>query len=149
MIIRSGEFGNGSDEDVMKIGLEVGLKFLRATKPPPLPLKEREERALEFTDSILTLTSAVISVPSGTASLTDCGIIPALVSTIALEGRMSRRSLSAQAEVLRGNSKMGQSCLHRCHTRLLPLLVILLLLPPSLTRSPTPTRMMNHTRIVC
>lgn len=78
---------------VMDIGIELGLAFLRATKPPPLPLKVREERALEFIDSILTLTSAVISVPSGTASLTDCGIIPALVSTIALDGQMARRLL--------------------------------------------------------
>lgn len=84
--------GTGNDS-VMNIGIELGLAFLRATKPPPLPLKVREERALEFIDSILTLTSAVISVPSGTASLTDCGIIPALVSTIALDGQMARRLL--------------------------------------------------------
>jgi hypothetical protein len=105
-MVRNGDFGSGSDDDVVNIGLEVGLAFLRATKPPPLPLKEREERALEFTDSILTLTSAVISVPSGTASLTDCGIIPALVSTISLEGRMARRSLSVQEE-LREDSSDG------------------------------------------
>jgi hypothetical protein len=86
------KIGTGTDS-VMDIGIELGLAFLRATKPPPLPLKVREERALEFIDSILTLTSAVISVPSGTASLTDCGIIPALVSTIALDGQMARRLL--------------------------------------------------------
>jgi len=90
--VMKNNIGTGTDS-VMDIGIELGLAFLRATKPPPLPLKVREERALEFIDSILTLTSAVISVPSGTASLTDCGIIPALVSTIALDGQMARRLL--------------------------------------------------------
>ena len=84
--------GMGNDS-VMDIGLELGLAFLRATKPPPMPLAVREERALEFIDFILTLTSSVISIPSGTASLTDCGIVPALVSTIALDGQMARRLL--------------------------------------------------------
>jgi hypothetical protein len=102
---RSGDVGKDSDDDVKNIGLDLGLAFLRATKPPPLPLKEREERALEFIDSVLTLTSAVISVPSGTASLTDCGIIPALVSTIALDGQMARRSLSLQAEAVLGKNE--------------------------------------------
>lgn len=72
------------------IGLELGLAFLKATKPPPLAQKDREERALEFIDSVLTLTSAVISVPTGTAALTDCGIIPALVSTIALDSQTAQ-----------------------------------------------------------
>ncbi len=86
--------GSDNDSDRMKdLGLELGLAFLEATKPPPLPLREREERALEFIDSVLTLTSAVISVPSGTASLTDCGIIPALVSSVALDGRIARSSV--------------------------------------------------------
>ena len=73
-------------------GLELGLAFIRATKPPPLPRKVRQERALEFIDSVLTLTSAVIAVPSGTSALTDCGIIPALVSTIALDSQMAKNS---------------------------------------------------------
>ena len=63
-----------------------------------MPQSQREERALEFVDSVLTLTSAVISVPTGTASLTDCGIIPALVSTIALDGQVARRSLLEDTE---------------------------------------------------
>lgn len=86
----------GEDGGTRDIGLELGLAFLAATKPPPLPQSEREERALEFIDSVLTLTSAVISVPSGTASLTDCGIIPALVSTVALDGQMARRALQRE-----------------------------------------------------
>lgn len=79
--------GDGSDT-----GLELGLAFLRATKPPPLPRKIRQERALEFIDAVLTLTSTVISVPSGTSALTDCGIIPALVSTVALDSQMTKNS---------------------------------------------------------
>lgn len=35
-------------ESERDIGLELGLAFLRATKPPPLPRQEREERSLEF-----------------------------------------------------------------------------------------------------
>ena len=74
-----------STVDGNNTGLELGLAFIRATKPPPLPKEIRQERALEFIDIVLTLTSAVISVPSGTSALTDCGIIPALVSTVALD----------------------------------------------------------------
>ena len=74
------------------IGLELGLTFLKSTKPPPLPQTDREERALEFIDAVLTLTSAVVSVPSGTAALTDCGIIPALVSTIALDSQIAQKT---------------------------------------------------------
>jgi hypothetical protein len=81
---------NNGDEN--NTGLELGLAFIRATKPPPLPQKVRQERALEFIDAVLTLTSAVISVPSGTSALTDCGIIPALVSTIALDSQMIKNS---------------------------------------------------------
>lgn len=80
---------NGDGNDT---GLELGLAFLRATKPPPLPRKIRQERALEFIDAVLTLTSTVISVPSGTSALTDCGIIPALVSTVALDSQMTKNS---------------------------------------------------------
>eukprot|EP00571_Detonula_confervacea_P003423 CAMPEP_0172329052 /NCGR_PEP_ID=MMETSP1058-20130122/60671_1 /TAXON_ID=83371 /ORGANISM="Detonula confervacea, Strain CCMP 353" /LENGTH=4507 /DNA_ID=CAMNT_0013046199 /DNA_START=90 /DNA_END=13614 /DNA_ORIENTATION=- len=91
------ENGKKSSGSVKDIGLELGLAFLKATKPPPLPQKDREERALEFIDSVLTLTSAVISVPSGTASLTDCGIIPALVSTIALDSQMAKKSQTEES----------------------------------------------------
>ena len=50
-------------------------------------------RPLDLVDSVLTLASAVVSVPSGTASLTDRGIVPALVGTIALDGCVARMSL--------------------------------------------------------
>ena len=96
--IKGSSIRSGGKKSVKDIGLELGLAFLKATKPPPLPQSQREERALEFVDSVLTLTSAVISVPTGTASLTDCGIIPALVSTIALDGQVARRSLLEDTE---------------------------------------------------
>ena len=88
---------NGTNETKSEkdLGMELGVAFLKATKPPALPRHEREERALEFIDAVLTLTSAVISVPSGTASLTDCGIIPALVSTVALDGKMAGRGTTS------------------------------------------------------
>ena len=64
---------NGSDA----IAFDVGLVFVEATMPPKLPRVVQLERALEFVDSVLTLTSAVVSSPSGTSALTDCGLIPA------------------------------------------------------------------------
>eukprot|EP00804_Cyclotella_cryptica_P030429 CCRYP_008520-RB/>CCRYP_008520-RB protein AED:0.03 eAED:0.03 QI:213/1/1/1/1/1/14/495/4469 len=89
----------GSDKET-DIGQELGMIFLQCTKPPSLPQKDREERALEFIDSVLTLTSAVVSVPSGTAALTDCGIIPALVSTIALDSQVTQRKANSSESSL-------------------------------------------------
>ena len=83
--------GNKDAEKELDLGQELGMIFLQSTKAPELPRKEREERALEFIDSVLTLTSAVVSVPSGTTALTDCGIIPALVSTIALDSQIVQK----------------------------------------------------------
>ena len=37
---------------------------------------------LEFIDIVLSLTSSVVSLPTGTSALTDCGLIPALVQTV-------------------------------------------------------------------
>ena len=71
------------------IALDLGMVFLKATKTKHLPQNELEERALEFIDAVLTLTSAVVSVPSGTAALTDCGLIQALISTIALDSHVA------------------------------------------------------------
>lgn len=69
--------------DDSALGLSLGLVFCEATMPPQLPRQEQEERVLEFIDVVLTLTSAVVSIPAGTSALTDCGLIPALVSTTA------------------------------------------------------------------
>ena len=72
------------------LSIDIGFEFVKAVKAPPIPLDRQIERGLEFIDSVLTLTSAVVSVPNGTASLTDCGLIPALMSTIALHSRISQ-----------------------------------------------------------
>lgn len=70
------------DDDVMEDSTEIslGMVFLEATKAKELPLEQQEEQALEFIETILSLTLAVVNVPSGTAAMTDCGLIPALVS---------------------------------------------------------------------
>ena len=47
-----------------------------------VPQHEQEERMLEFIDIVLSLTSSVVSLPTGTSALTDCGLIPALVQTV-------------------------------------------------------------------
>jgi hypothetical protein len=96
-----GSLGEGKSEEKEKeldLGQELGMIFLQCTKEPELPQKDREERALEFIDSVLTLTSAVISVPTGTAALTDCGIIPALVSTIALDSQIVQKRTGGNSE---------------------------------------------------
>jgi Domain of Unknown Function (DUF908)/Domain of Unknown Function (DUF913) len=79
------------DEDV---ALDVGLAFLEATAAESLPAKQQFERALVFIDTVLTLVSAVVSAPSGTAALTDCGIIPALLGTVVLESKAKSYSFS-------------------------------------------------------
>mmetsp|Transcript_9044 Transcript_9044/g.11092 ORF Transcript_9044/g.11092 Transcript_9044/m.11092 type:complete len:4662 (-) Transcript_9044:66-14051(-) len=89
-----------TDEEEEDLDLSLGLAFLKATKAPPLPLHLQEERALEFIDAVLTLTSAVVSVPSGTAALTDCGLIPALVSTVALDSHDDSAMESGYSECL-------------------------------------------------
>ena len=88
------------------IVIEVGLAFVEATMPPPLPRVLQLERALEFIDSVLTLTSAVVSTPPGTSALTDCGLIPALLTTVAIGNKelvneVVSESSSSAPEVLR------------------------------------------------
>lgn len=71
-----------SDED---IAFEIGLAFVQTTMPPPLSRSVQVIKGLEFIDSVLTLTSAVVSSQSGTSSLTECGIIPALLTTVTVD----------------------------------------------------------------
>lgn len=97
----------GIEEKEMDLGTELGMIFLQCTREPELPQKEREEKALEFVDSVLTLTSAVISVPSGTAALTDCGIIPALVSAIALDSQIAQKRAAGDV----GENESYSECL--------------------------------------
>lgn len=66
---------------------DIGLAFVEATSSPPAPRIVQLERALEFIDSVLTLTSAIVSTPTGTSALTDCGLIPALLATAAMDSR--------------------------------------------------------------
>jgi hypothetical protein len=70
--------------DIEELGLDLGLTFLEATKPPAVDKRDMEAKALEFVEIVLSLASSIVSVTTGTASLTDCGLVPALVSTIAL-----------------------------------------------------------------
>jgi hypothetical protein len=74
--------GQGEEED---IAFDVGLAFVQAAMPPPLPRNEQLLKALVFIDSVLTLTSAVVSTQSGTAALTECGLIPALLATVTID----------------------------------------------------------------
>ncbi len=76
--------------DMDELGLDLGLTFLEATKAPTFEKKEREEKALEFVELVLSLASSIVNVATGTAALTDCGLVPALVSTIALTSNMTR-----------------------------------------------------------
>jgi len=59
-----------------------GAATAATTTASHVPQHEREERMLEFIDVVLSLTSSVVSVPTGTSALTDCGLIPALVQTV-------------------------------------------------------------------
>ena len=85
------ETNSQEEEDV---ALDIGLAFLQATKPPLVSEKDQIMRAVKFVDNLLSLTSAVVSAPSGTAALTDCGIIPALLSTVALGSKTLPKALS-------------------------------------------------------
>ena len=85
------------DQDISTeddLGLELGLAFVNVTKPKlKMGQIDAEEKAMEFISCVLCLTYAVVSSSSGTASLTDCGLIPALVSTISLYDQVNNRAL--------------------------------------------------------
>ena len=67
------------------MSLDVGLAFVEATSPKQLPRNVLVGQALEFIDNVLTLTSAVVATPTGTAALVDCGLIPALLTTVSVD----------------------------------------------------------------
>jgi hypothetical protein len=69
-------------------------------------------RALEFVDAVLTLTSSVVSAPSGTAALTDCGLIPALLSTVAIDAK-STPSILSEGSVLSAEERANARSLLR------------------------------------
>lgn len=76
--------GNGTDgPEAMDTDEPVATNATNAeTASSQVPQYEQEERMLEFIDVVLSLTSSVVSVPTGTSALTDCGLIPALVQTV-------------------------------------------------------------------
>jgi len=69
------------DDDIC---IDVGFAFIEATSAPALPRFQQLENALLFIDSVLTLTSAIVSTSSGTSSLTECGLVPALLNTVSI-----------------------------------------------------------------
>ncbi|KAL9185952.1 hypothetical protein ACHAXT_003729 [Thalassiosira profunda] len=86
---------SAEEEDV---GLALGLAFLRSTRPPSPPASVRLVRGLEFVDAVLTLASAAVGVPGGTAGLTESGAVPALVHAVALDaGRAAVKLECAKA----------------------------------------------------
>lgn len=84
------------DKDVAmedELGLQLGIGFVDVTKPKlQIETIDAEEKALEFISCVLSLTYAVVSSTTGTASLTDCGLIPALVSTISLYDQVEKKA---------------------------------------------------------
>ena len=93
----------GTVED--DICTDIGLAFIEATSAPALPRFQQLEKALLFIDSVLTLTSAIVSTPSGTSSLTECGLVPALLNTVSIHSDESMGNImpesSSTFEVLR------------------------------------------------
>jgi len=81
------------ESEMDDVALDIGLAFLKASSPAEISEKDQVFRALRFVDSVLTLTSAVVSAPSGTAALTDCGMIPSLVSTAAFNTQTPLKAL--------------------------------------------------------
>jgi hypothetical protein len=81
------------DDDEADSALDLGLTFLEAVRPP-LPMEKTQLlRALSFIDNVLTLSSAVVSAPSATTALTDCGIIPALLSLVSLDSEPIQKAV--------------------------------------------------------
>ena len=79
------------------VAFDIGLAFIEATAPSPLARYVQVEMALRFIDSVLSLTAAVVSTQSGTAALTECGLVPALLNTISInvDDAVSRMQASA------------------------------------------------------
>jgi len=85
--------------EIDELGLDLGLTFLEANKQSSFDEQEREEKALEFVEIVLSLASSIVSVASGTSALTDCGLVPALVSTIALTSNVENELSSTNRNV--------------------------------------------------
>jgi len=97
--------------DADEVAMDIGLAFVKVTKPESLPPGEQLRRALEFVDAVLTLTSLVVSAPSGTAALTECGLIPALLSTVAINAKSNPSILSEDSPLLQEERSRARSLL--------------------------------------
>jgi hypothetical protein len=75
--------------------LAIGMAFLEATRPKPTSKSMLEEHSFEFIEAVLSLISAVVATPSGTAALTDCGLVSALVSALSVDGILGESYLDS------------------------------------------------------
>jgi hypothetical protein len=53
------------DDDEGAAAMDIGLPFLEATTGPQPPRAEHVEQALTLIDAVLTLTTAIVSTPTG------------------------------------------------------------------------------------
>lgn len=67
------------------LSFEIGLAFVEAAAAPQIQRDVQLEKALEFIESVLIITATVVSTPSGTSALTECGLIPALLTVVAID----------------------------------------------------------------
>jgi E3 ubiquitin-protein ligase HUWE1 len=77
---------------------DIGLAFLEATMPAQPRRIVQVKQALVMIDSILTLTSSIVATPSGTTALTDCGLIPALLTTVTVDTDIVLETLMRNTE---------------------------------------------------
>jgi hypothetical protein len=66
--------------------LAIVMAFLEATRPKPTSKSMLEEHSFKFIEAVLSLISAVVATPSGTAALTAYGLFSALVSALSVDG---------------------------------------------------------------
>ena len=71
--------------------LEVGMAFVSATTQPNVTssvafsninLLHTQRNQFEWIDKVFTLISSVVNVQSGSSAMTDCGLVPAMLSIV-------------------------------------------------------------------
>jgi E3 ubiquitin-protein ligase HUWE1 len=80
-------------QETLPDAFDIGLAFVEATLPPTPPRKEQLERAFRFIDNVLSLTSNIVGTSYGVTALVDCGLIPALVSTVSIDPNIALHCL--------------------------------------------------------